>query len=253
MPTAANNGYGEHGHFPLDSRGEREDGSSRDSNSISGIYSGRRRSICNSVQSAAKKRLTKRRASAPAIVPDRKGVAVDRVGADPRISDHVFTNDSIRILIDYLDRCNFDHVVDEGMLKQPGVYQKIILFLIRQLEPKYKLDGKLEDEFEAVLRCFGYPYQITSSWPSLFVSIMWLLELLLYDEKVSAASEAQQVNDLVTDTPVSEKVLDAFLETSYALFMSGEDDQLAECEENFVGSYETGNSSIRDQIAGTSS
>ena len=95
----------------------------------------------------------------------------------------------------------------------------------------------------AVFQGFGYPYKISLSWPSLLVSIRWLIELLSNDDPY---------RDLATDLSTLEKAFGAFAETGYALFMNGEDDRLAEWEENLVNSFETVNSSIRVQIAGTS-
>ena len=207
-------------------------------------------------------------------VPRSSSIAVGRVGADPRnVSDKQFINNSIRTLIEYLTRHNFDHAINPKILTRPAVkdFQNIIMFLFRQIDPNYTSSGKLEDEVVTVFKHLGYPYQISKAniaavgsphaWPSLLASIMWLIELLSYDEVVAAgeAQQAQQIfhdnggmgvdPDLATDPSASEKAFQSYLGTAYALFMTGEDDRYAECEENFVSSYETVNSAIRDQIA----
>ena len=207
-------------------------------------------------------------------VPRSSSIAVGRVGADPRnISDKQFVNNSIRTLIEYLTRHNFDHAINPKILTRPAVkdFHNIIMFLFRQIDPNYTSSGKLEDEVVTVFKHLGYPYQISKAniaavgsphaWPSLLASIMWLIELLSYDEVVAAgeAQQAQQIfhdnggmgvdPDLATDPSASEKAFQSYLGTAYALFMTGEDDRYAECEENFVSSYETVNSAIRDQIA----
>lgn len=195
-----------------------------------------------------------------------------RGNADPRnISDKQFLSNSIRTLIEYLTRHNFDHAINPKILTRPAVkdFQNIVMFLFRQIDPNFTSSGKFEDEVVTVFKHLGYPYQISKAniaavgsphaWPSLLASVMWLIELLSYDEVV-AAGEAQQQQllfqegglaadpDLATDPSASEKAFQAYLGTAYALFMTGEDDRYADCEENFVGSYETVNASIREQI-----
>ena len=208
-------------------------------------------------------------------VPRSSSIAVGRVGTDPRnISDKQFVNNSIRTLIEYLTRHNFDHAINPKILTRPAVkdFQNIIMFLFRQIDPNYTSSGKLEDEVVTVFKHLGYPYQISKAniaavgsphaWPSLLASIMWLIELLSYDEVV-VAGEAQQAQqlfqdngdvmgvdfDLATDPSASEKAFQSYLGSAYALFMTGEDDRYEECEKNFISSYETVNCSIRDQIA----
>ena len=209
-------------------------------------------------------------------VPRSSSIAVGRVGADPRnIADKQFVNNSIRTLIEYLTRHNFDHAINPKILIRPAVkdFQNIIMFLFRKIDPNYTSSGKLEDEVVTVFKHLGYPYQISKAniaavgsphaWPALLASIMWLIELLSYDEVV-AAGEAQQAQqlfhdngdvmgvdaaDLATDPSASEKAFQSYLGTAYALFMTGEDDRYDECEKNFISSYETVNCSIRDQIA----
>ena len=184
-------------------------------------------------------------------------------GADPRnISDKQFMNCSIRILIDYLTHHEFDHAISPKILTRPAVkdFYNIVMFLFRQIDPNYTSTGKFEDEVVTIFKYLGYPYQISKAniaavgsphaWPSLLASIMWLIELLSYDENVVAGEFAQEEADQdlnECDNVLSEKAFQSYLGTAYGLFMTGEDDRFAECEEGFIGAFESTNTLIRDQ------
>ena len=209
--------------------------------------------------------------------PRSSSIAVGR-STDPRnITDKQFLSNSIRTLLEYLTRHNFDHAITPKILTRPAVkdFQNIVMFLFRQIDPNFTSSGKFEDEVVTVFKHLGYPYQISKAniaavgsphaWPSLLASLMWLIELLSYDEVV-AADYAQQQQllfpddgfasdgfatdpDLATDPSASDKAFQAYLGKAYFLFMNGDDERYAECEENYVGAHEAMNATIREQIA----
>ena len=184
-------------------------------------------------------------------------------GADPRnIGDKQFINSSIRILIEYLSNHEFDHVISPKILTRPAVkdFHNIVMFLFRQIDPNFTAAGKFEDEVVTMFKYLGYPYQISKAniaavgsphaWPSLLASIMWLIELLSYDENVAAGELAEEEEDadvVAGDVAVSERAFQSYLGTAYGLFMTGEDERFAECEEGFIGAYESTNVLIKDQ------
>ena len=183
-------------------------------------------------------------------------------GADPRnISDKQFMNCSIRTLIDYLTHHEFDHAISPKILSRPAVkdFHNIVIFLFRQIDTNYTSTGKFEDEVVTMFKYLGYPYQISKTnmaavgaphaWPSLLASIMWLIELLSYDENVvtgELAEEEENPDSNEGDVALSEKAFQTYLGTAYSLFMTGEDDRFADCEEGFIGAYESKNTMIRD-------
>jgi kinetochore protein NDC80 len=197
--------------------------------------------------------------------PRGSSITTSGRGADPRnIGDKQFMNTSIRILIDYLTQHEFNHAISPKILTRPAVkdFHNIVMFLFVQIDPNYKSTGKFEDEVVTMFKYLGYPYQISKSnlaavgsphaWPSLLASIMWLIELLSYDENVLAGELAEEEEDpdsLEGDASQSGKAFQSYLGTAYGLFMTGEDDRFAECEEGFIGAYEAMNTLIKDQTA----
>jgi kinetochore protein NDC80 len=196
--------------------------------------------------------------------PRGSSITTSGRGADPRnIGDKQFMNCSIRILIDYLTQHEFNHAISPKILTRPAVkdFHNIVMFLFVQIDPNYKSTGKFEDEVVTMFKYLGYPYQISKSnlaavgsphaWPSLLASIMWLIELLSYDENVLAGELAQDedLDSLEGDSSQSGKAFQSYLGTAYGLFMTGEDDRFAECEEGFIGAYEAMNTLIKDQTA----
>jgi kinetochore protein NDC80 len=197
--------------------------------------------------------------------PRGSSITTSGRGADPRnIGDKQFMNTSIRILIDYLTQHEFNHAISPKILTRPAVkdFHNIVMFLFVQIDPNYKSTGKFEDEVVTMFKYLGYPYQISKSnlaavgsphaWPSLLASIMWLIELLSYDENVLAGELAEEEEDpdsLEGDASQSGKAFQSYLGTAYGLFMTGEDDRFAECEEGFIGAYESMNTLIKDQTA----
>lgn len=136
-------------------------------------------------------------------------------------------------------------------------FTNIVLFLFRQIDPNYKCTGKFEDEMIAMFKYLGYPFQISKSnisavgsphaWPTLLASIMWLVELLNYDE-ATANSNLYAVEPELDDPSASEKAFYKYLHKAYGMFLSGRDEQYALLEEQFVASFENKNVLIRDQI-----
>lgn len=196
--------------------------------------------------------------------PRGSSITTSGRGADPRnIGDKQFMNTSIRILIDYLTQHEFNHAISPKILTRPAVkdFHNIVMFLFVQIDPNYKSAGKFEDEVVTMFKYLGYPYQISKSnlaavgsphaWPSLLASIMWLIELLSYDENVLAGelAEEEDPDSLEGDVSQSGKAFQTYLGTAYGLFMTGEDDRFAECEEGFIGAYEAMNTLIKDQTA----
>jgi kinetochore protein NDC80 len=170
-------------------------------------------------------------------------------------------NSSIRTLIDYLTQHEYDHSISPKILTRPAVkdFHNIVMFLFRQIDINYTSTGKFEDEVVSMFKYLGYPYMISKAniaavgsphaWPSLLASIMWLIELLSYDETVIAGEMADEDADAdVADITASDREFNKYCGDGYFLFMTGEDDKFAECEEGFVGAYEATSSSIRDQL-----
>jgi kinetochore protein NDC80 len=165
-------------------------------------------------------------------------------------------NVMIRQLVHYLTTHGFGMAVTPKMLAQPSNkdFTNIISFLFTQLDPNFKFTGKFEEEVTSMFRFLGYPYNIAKSniaavgsphaWPTLLGSILWLIELLLYQE----TNQSNPDEDAELDPSASEKGFYHYLGNAYNLFLSGKDDQYAQLEEQFIQSFENKNILIKDQI-----
>lgn len=174
------------------------------------------------------------------------------------IGDKQFMNSSIRALIQYLTEHGFDHAISSKILTRPAVkdFHNIVMFLFKQLDPQLQCTGKFEDEVVTIFKHLGYPVQISKAniaavgsphaWPSLLAAVMWLIELLAYDE-AAAAGAAEQLEAELED-PASYKAFYEYVATSYALFLSGEDDKYAALESQFADSFESKNAAAQQQI-----
>jgi len=216
---------------------------------------------------------------------------------DPRsIGEKQFMNNSIRQLIDYLNKHNYDGAISPKILSKPTNkdFMNIVLFLFKQYDPNYKFTGKFEDEMIIMFKYLGYPFNICKSnisavgsphaWPTLLACIMWLVELLNYNEvcdiinsnsnydgNLGSSQQQQQVNSEIDDENTytfdnnnnnnntnnnsnnidpssSEKAFYRYLGKAYQLFLSGKDDQYNHLELQFVNFFENKNILINDQI-----
>lgn len=175
---------------------------------------------------------------------------------DPRnVGDKSFMNASIRALIEYLSQHGYDQPLSPKILTKPTNkdFNNIVLFLFGQLDPNYRCTGRFEDEMTTMFKFLGYPFQIAKShiqavgsphaWPTLLACIMWLLELLSYDEQVRLDQSRENEID-IEDPSASEKSFNKFLGRAYRLFLSGKDDDYEAMMRSFIDSFEHKNLSI---------
>jgi kinetochore protein NDC80 len=180
--------------------------------------------------------------------------------ADPRnITDKKFVSNSIKALIEYLSAHNYDHFISPKILTSPSGkdFSNIVQFLFRQIDNNLTCPGKFEDEVISIFKFLRYPYNISKnglsavgsphSWPQLLASLMWVIELLEYDE---ASHGDQPPTEIDSDDPTaSDKAFFAYLRKAYVSFLGGDDDTYARLEEEFVQSFESKNFSYITQTA----
>lgn len=183
---------------------------------------------------------------------------------DPRnISDKQFLSSSIRTLIEFLMQYGFDQQISQKILTKPANrdFHNIIVFLFKQIDPNYVLVGKLEDEIIGMFRFLGYPYPIAKShisavgsphaWPNILATLMWLIELLRYDEAVRRAEENEDSTDNsngLDEAATQEKKFYRYLARAYGYFIGGRDDHYNALEQQFISSYENRNLLVKDQL-----
>ena len=192
------------------------------------------------------------------VAPRGSTLDTKRVVDTRNIGDKHFMNSSIRALIQYLTEHGFDHAISSKILTRPAVkdFHNIVMFLFKQLDPQLQCTGKFEDEVVSIFKHLGYPVQISKAniaavgsphaWPSLLAAVMWLIELLAYDE-AAAAGAAEQLEAELED-PASYKAFYEYVANSYALFLSGDDDKYAALEGQFANSFESKNALAQQQI-----
>ena len=122
---------------------------------------------------------------------------------DPRpVGEKPFNKLCIETLILFLTSRGYDHPVSPKLLAAPTgkEFAHIISFMFKQLDPNYKLVGKVEDEVPVMFKRLNYPINISKtaiqavgsphSWPNLLAALVWLVELLNYQKTIEAQRTA---------------------------------------------------------------
>ena len=185
------------------------------------------------------------------------GQQLQRKRADPRnINEKQYMSTSIRNLVQFLTSHNFDHILSPQTLKAPSTrdFNNIVLFLFRQLDPNFTCDGKIDEEIITMFKNLRYPYTISKSnlvsvgaptaWPSLLACLMWLIELINYNE---AKEQGISTEGEFDDASASEKAFYAYLCKTYTCFLGGDDEGYAMLEEQFVEMFESSNRTVKEQ------
>ena len=184
-------------------------------------------------------------------------LAMSRADDPRKIDSKDFMKNSIPQLINYLVTHSFDHSINPKILTRPSVkdFNNIVLFLFKQIDPNFTCTGKFEDEVISMFKQLKYPYPISktnlvaagspTAWPQLLAAIMWLIELLNYDE---AAKIGIYNPDDLEDDPSGAKAFFSYLSKAYSCFLNGDDETYALLEEQFVESYESINKNIARQV-----
>ena len=150
---------------------------------------------------------------------------------DPRpVGDKVFNRACIESLIAFLAARGYDHPVSPKLLAAPTgkEFAHIISFMFRQLDPNFKLVGKVEDEVPIVFKRLCYPTNISKtaiqavgsphSWPNLLAALLWLVELLNYQRCVEEARPADAFDD-----EAGTRAFFTHVTESYQHFLRGDD------------------------------
>ncbi|CAH0491348.1 unnamed protein product [Peronospora farinosa] len=194
----------------------------------------------NSRNSAGSAAAARRSSSyrARASISGRNGARV----LDPRpVTDRVYLNNCVRTLVEFLTDRMFDQSLTPKLLKR-GLSKKdfcnVVLFLFKQIDSNFEFGVKFEEDIVLQFRNLRYPFPISKTslaavgtphtWPTLLLSISWLIELLSYDEARQEAEEIE-LND-EKDEENGDKQFFKYLDASYRVFLAGEDDKFAEWE-----------------------
>ncbi|KAG6613470.1 Kinetochore protein NDC80 [Phytophthora cinnamomi] len=161
---------------------------------------------------------------------------------DPRpVSDRSYLNSCVQALVEFLSERMYDQTLSPALLKR-GPSKKdfcnMILFLFKQVDPTFEFGVKFEEDVVLQFRNLRYPIPISKTslaavgtphtWPTLLLSISWLIELLSYDEAIQQANETEQSDE--NDEENGDKPFFKYLDASYHVFLAGEDDKFAKLE-----------------------
>lgn len=176
---------------------------------------------------------------------------------DPRpIKEKSFSSFCVRTLLEYLTSHNYDYAISPKVLSKPSGkdFNNIVLFLFRQFDVHYACTGKFEDEVIAMFKQLKYPVPISKTaltsvgapvtWPPLLASLVWMIELLEYDEAAGHGESTDDYEHSVAD----EKSFYKYLSTGYGLFLCGEDEKYMELEQEFVHHSSDTIQSISNQV-----
>ncbi|EFJ48444.1 hypothetical protein VOLCADRAFT_104825 [Volvox carteri f. nagariensis] len=129
---------------------------------------------------------------------------------DPRpLSSKDYQNYCIKTLIHYFTTHGFSYPVSPKTLASPTGkdFTAIVTFLIQQLDPATRVQGKVEDEFPVFLKRLNYPYQVSKSalfavgaphsWPAVLGALTWVVEALEYKEKGNSSQGGNHVEEMM--------------------------------------------------------
>lgn len=159
---------------------------------------------------------------------------------DPRpVGDKAFNKLCIETLITFLTARGYDHPISPKLLAAPTgkEFAHIISFMFKQLDPNFRLVGKVEDEVPVMFKRLNYPTNISKtaiqavgsphSWPNLLAALVWLVELLNYQRAVDDARAGAGAFD---DDSGTRAFFDHVTE-SYVHFLKGDDDACERLDE----------------------
>ncbi|KAK1939305.1 Kinetochore protein NDC80 [Phytophthora citrophthora] len=155
---------------------------------------------------------------------------------DPRpVGDRSFLNSCVATLVEYLSDHMYDQTLSPTLLRRgPSKkdFSNMILFLFKQVDPTFTFGVKFEEDVVLQFRNLRYPIPISKTslaavgtphtWPTLLLSISWLIELLSYDEVIQA-NDAEQNDE--NDDENGDKPFFKYLDASYHAFLAGDDDK----------------------------
>ncbi|KAG7391342.1 kinetochore-associated Ndc80 complex subunit ndc80 [Phytophthora pseudosyringae] len=162
---------------------------------------------------------------------------------DPRpVSDRSYLDSCVHTLVEFLGEHMYDQTLPQGLPRRgpsKKVFCSILLLLFKQVDPTFEFGVKFEEDVVLQFRNLRYPIPISKTslaavgtphtWPTLLLSISWLIELLSYDEAIQQANEAEQNDE--GDEENGDKSFFKYLDASYHVFLAGEDDKFAALEQ----------------------
>lgn len=179
---------------------------------------------------------------------DRRSSAYGKPGAakqDPRpLNDKNFFNGCIRTIITYSSTHGYPYALSPKILTSPTGkdFAQLAFWLFQKFDPTLKTFGKVEDEVPLFFKRLNYPFQLSKSalfavgsphsWPSVLAALMWLVELLNYDDKAEEAAASQ-----FDEKQRSERQFFVYASTAYRYFLAGDDNKAQAADDEMLGQF----------------
>lgn len=179
---------------------------------------------------------------------DRRSSAFGKSSAvkqDPRpLNDKNFFNGCIRTIITYASTHGYPYPLSPKILTSPTGkdFAQLAFWLFQRFDPTLKTFGKVEDEVPLFFKRLNYPFQLSKSalfavgsphsWPSVLAALMWLVELLNYDDKAEEAAGQQ-----FDEKQRSERQFFVYASTAYRYFLAGDDAKAQAADDEMLGQF----------------
>ncbi|CAI5739910.1 unnamed protein product [Hyaloperonospora brassicae] len=180
---------------------------------------------------------------------------------DPRpVGDRAYLSSCVHTLVEFLEEHQYDQSMMPGLTKR-GPSKKefcnVVRFLFKQVDPTFEFGVKFEEDVVLQFRNLRYPFPISKTslaavgtphtWPTLLLSITWLIELLTYDEAIQEANEMDESDE--NDDENGDKLFFKYLEAAYRVFLTGEDDKSTELAQKEMDRLSQRNDAIEQETS----
>lgn len=203
-----------------------------------------------------------RRQSSVSVASRRKSIAVMGGGgssalkSDPRpLTDKAFRAQCIETVIRFLSEHNYDQAISPKILHRPTGkdFEHIVLFLFRQVDSNRKFAGKFADEVTTMMKGLRYPFNISKTslaavgsphtWPSLLASLLWLVELVEYDELAGLQDDEDGDDEGEID-----RIFFTYIRKAYWCFLNGDDNRYEELDTELGNKFRERDVAIEEEI-----
>lgn len=160
-------------------------------------------------------------------------------------------------LITYLATHGYDRPLSPKLLSSNKEFGAVVAFLARLVDPGAPpLAGRVEDEVPALFKRLRYPFSIPKSalqavgsphtWPALVAALVWLVELLQYEQYAAGAGTATafdaagvEAAGAAAPSPalLGERAFFEFCSSSYSAYITGDDAAVATLDERLEAQY----------------
>lgn len=242
--------------------------------SLGGALASSRKSMMPALDHRRQSVAASRRQSTVSIASRRQSTVSSRGGgggmslkSDPRpLSDKGFRSQCIETLIRFLSEHAYDQAITPKILHRPTGkdFEHIASFLFRLLDPSRRNGKSFADDVTVTLKGLRYPFNISKTslaavgsphtWPALLASLVWLVELLEYDEVTGLSADEPGDGEaaavaMAADDDIG-RAFFTYLRKAYQCFLSGDDARYEELDSKLTAQFQQRDGAIADELRG---